>query len=321
MQNAELLKQNRHLLGELENAYRQLAEVFERANLEKNLAYQELQNKLTALERLYADKMRQENLLVHLQKLSSIGQFMAEIIHEMRNPLTAISAHADILLMNGLPANQAQHAQAILQLVNTTSHHLNKFMNMAHGEEAQFTIFDAGECLAEVIEMVGLLKPKEIELAYIPCDRDLPVWGDPEQLSQIVLNISRNAFEALKRHGSWYRIEVQQVLAKDLRPPDAVHVQSDTNWQMITELSRRFACITFRDNAGGIPAELMPRLFEAFFTTKSKSDGTGLGLYIVADIVKRFNGDLFVESQKNAGTTITLYLPIKRDRQRYNELT
>ena len=88
-----LEQENKKLLHELEVAYQNLELVVEQTSKEKEIAYKELQDNFAALQSSYEEISKKENLLVHLEKLSSIGQFITEIIHELKNQITIISAH------------------------------------------------------------------------------------------------------------------------------------------------------------------------------------------------------------------------------------
>ena len=96
---SNLVEENKLLLSELEEAYKNMELILEQSSREKELAYDALQQKFQTLEDLYAEMTNKENLLIHLEKLSSIVQFIAEIVHELNNPLTLISMQAYVAMM------------------------------------------------------------------------------------------------------------------------------------------------------------------------------------------------------------------------------
>ena len=95
--------ENRILLAELEEAYKNMEAILVQAEREKEITYRELEHKYTALQNAYTELSQKENMLIHMEKLSSIGQFITEIVHELKNPLTVIAAATDISLLNELP--------------------------------------------------------------------------------------------------------------------------------------------------------------------------------------------------------------------------
>ena len=181
-----LVLENRRLLNELETAYLKMEKILEQTNREKEIAYRELQRKFDSLENLYQELSKKENLLIHMEKLSSIGQFISEIIHELNNPLAAISGLTDLVLMDeSLSEKTRERLSKIPIQVKRMNNYLTRFKGMAYKGKEDFTEFDLNDCLKEFLATLEIISPKKIVINSEICDAELIVNGDRYQLVQI----------------------------------------------------------------------------------------------------------------------------------------
>ncbi len=311
----ELAEENQRLLSELEVAYKNMEMILRQSEKEKAIAYRELEDKFNTLEKLYSELSNKENMLVHLEKLSSIGQFITEIIHELKNPLTVISGMADLLLIDDeLPDRAREMVKKIPVQVKRMNGYLSRFRSMAYKGRQHFTIFNINDNLNDFIETVELIKPKNVAVSANLSTDYIAVSGDPYQTMQIFLNLAKNAFDALKKDGGCFTISSQALESGGLKKfdnSDFIQCQNNQVWQEIVGENSKFTEITFSDDGPGIPTEVLPHIFEAFITTKERGKGTGLGLSIATDITKRHNANLMVNSGANKGTTFKLIMPVE----------
>ena len=308
-----LVLENKLLLNELEITYKNLEEVLEQTSEEKKITYHELEENFKTLARSYKELSKKENLLVHLEKLSSIGQFISEIIHELKNPLTIISAHTELVLMNEPNEEVAAHLKQISQNVIRMSGYLNRFRNMAYKGQENFTVFDLNDNLNECLSTIEIINPKGVNIEVNLCDTGLMIRGDQYQTNQIFLNLAKNAFDAIKSHGDLLKVTSRPVTADWIQKGNNVgknYCLSEKKWEKVLKEVHNFALIEFEDNGTGISNENIKGLFNAFFTTKRRSKGTGLGLSISSDIVKRHNGNIAVKSEIEFGTTFQILIPL-----------
>jgi len=177
-------------------------------------------------------------------------------------------------------------------------------------------VWNLNEVLREALSTLEILKPDTVELIAHLAEQSLPVRGDPEQVAHIVLNLGKNAFDAMvlaRETDRGGRFEVTTTrMPREVLPSKRglACCQSPQAWGEILESHEAFAVTVFKDTGVGIPEEKLPEIFQPFFTTKAKGQGTGLGLSITGDIVKRHRGNLAVESKVGEGTAFWLYLPI-----------
>jgi signal transduction histidine kinase len=310
---AELLIENQRLLHELEIVYQSMEQILEESNKEKEIAYFELQKRFEAFENLYNELSKKENMLIHMEKLSSIGQFISELVHELRTPLHVISVQTQLSLINNLPDENTKQFQIIAESVDKMNNLIKHFSSMAYKGSEDFQIFNLNLIVAECLGTIEIIKPKRIKIETHLSEEKLMVKGDPYQLQQIFFNLAKNAFDAMKKQGTTLKVTTLKMSSESLRSkPEkaAVYCQTENKWNSILAKTSDFACAQFVDQGSGIVAEEMAKIFQPFYTTKEKGQGTGLGLSIASDIAIRHGGNLALSSILSQGTTFKLFLPL-----------
>ena len=219
------------------------------------------------------------------ETLAEIGALSARIAHELRNGLNPISGSVECLQRElRLDGENA----VLMELINRECVRLNRFvsdlLNYSRERDLALEPLDVAEHLAELCD--GLRRdprrPANVRVDYEPGPAASAVRGDRDQLRQVWLNLSANAFEAMPRGG---RLTVR------LRPAEDGTVG-----------------VEFEDTGSGITAEDLPRVGQPFYTTKQ--GGTGLGLAIASRIVERHGGALSFESAVGRGTVVRVALPV-----------
>ena len=310
----ELSLENNRLLIELELAYTHMEHILEESDQERQITYRELERKLKLLEKLYDELSKKENMLIHMEKLSSIGTFIAEIVHELRNPLNAINIQVQLALMNDIPIDVQERFKIIDDNTKKMSNLLQRFRTMAYKVKEDFELFDLNKNVAECLESIEIIKPKSLSIEMELCDQQLLVNGDPYQINQIFFNLAKNAFDAMTDRGKRLRIKTEKVspdFFNDSEQNNYISCQEKNEWGKIIKKTISFALVEFIDQGVGMPEKIMNHIFQPFFTTKEHSKGTGLGLSICSDIALRHGGNLMVKSGVNKGATFQFILPIK----------
>jgi two-component system NtrC family sensor kinase len=231
--------------------------------------------------------------VIQTEKLASLGQIVAGVVHELNNPLTSIIAYSDYLtkkLAKDPSTNLHEDAERVRRIGEAAERILKFTRDLV--AYARPTGDSRGPVqIEEVIERALLFCEHEFADGRVEVDREfvqpLPmIFGIPGQLTQVFVNLFTNAAHAMGDGGGILRISV--------RPLD-----SDASLR-----------IDVSDTGSGIPAEAMPQIFEPFFTTKTDGRGTGLGLSIVRGILDAHGGTIQVSSARGQGTSFTLTLPI-----------
>lgn len=244
------------------------------------------------------------------ERLAAIGQVSAGIAHELLNPVSYLAQNVQLIrsdlseLRTLIPSGAEkkgrleQILEEVPQMLSDVELGAKHIRQIALGMRAQVR-GDDEEKFSQLEDVVGfavkLAKAQATPRAIIRIEGPpVEVVGGPVKLCQVLLNLLVNASQALE--------ELPAVHQPGFRSPTL-----DVKWQV----EGRKVTLTVRDNAKGIPPEVLPRVFEPLFTTKTDGRGTGLGLPICKEIVEGIGGHLRLESQLGEGTTATLQLPTR----------
>jgi len=234
----------------------------------------EMAERLRAVEEL----RKQEQLLIRQGRLAAMGEMVGNIAHQWRQPLNTLG-----LIVQELPTYFERNlltreyldasVTRAMQVINYMSKTIDGFRNF-FGPDKEKQTFLAGEVLAKTVSILDAAF-EELKLKIdVSTDREAVVYGCPNEYSQVILNILVNAKDAILER----KVANPKIAARLFR-----------------EEGRTVLTIT--DNAGGIPAEIMDRIFDPYFTTKEPDQGTGIGLFMSKTIIeKNMNGKLTVRN-------------------------
>ena len=251
----------------------------------------ELEHRMAELQRETAERQRLEREAQRAQHFTLLGRLAAGISHEIRNPLAAVFLHVDVLeeeLKQPLPASPAQVTEALAEIRTNLSRLedlVQDYLTLVRTSQLERTPHDLGAALlAWATEWQPLALRQSVLLRLEGLEELGTVAVHANTLFRALLNVVQNAVDAMP-HGGTLTLAAQGM---------ATHVQ-----------------LHVRDTGSGIPAEQRAAIFEPLYTTKP--GGTGLGLYIVREIVTAHGGQVSVESVEGQGTTLTLTLPRAMD--------
>jgi two-component system, NtrC family, sensor kinase len=228
-----------------------------------------------------------EQQLRHSATLAVAGRLATGLAHEIGTPLNIISGEVEYIAHH-LPAGNGlgEEIDVIVEQIDRISAMIRSLLDMVRPVKPEIQAIplkDVTDRLLLLLEHTARRQGVTLDVA-IP--GDLPhVRADRNQLQQVIINIVMNAFEAARPSG---RVQVRAWRAARAAGPGVEVVVVDTG--------------------PGIPASLIPRIFEPFFSTKPPGEGTGLGLPICRDILKSFGGEITVESAPGAGATFVVWL-------------
>ena len=268
-------------------------------NVTKRVHLEEALKKYTVeledkVDRGTATAKKLEQQVLHSEKLAALGRLAAGVAHEIGNPLTSISTFAQLLR----ETTQDEFTQNSLDVINTHIQRITdivrRMATFARADALHIKDVQLNDVLNSTLDLMRLDKRLKGSVKIsVSLDPDLPrIMIDEGQMAQVFINITLNAFDAMPNGGE---LKVASRLGVD-------------------DHSHKAIIITFTDTGMGIPRSEMQKIFDPFFTTKEAGKGTGLGLSLSYDIVKRFKGDIHVESEVGKSTIFTILIPIESGR-------
>jgi signal transduction histidine kinase len=243
--------------------------------------------------------IQKENILNHQSKMAAMGEMLENIAHQWRQPLSLISTAATgAKLKKDFKQLSDEEFYETMNIINNSAQHLSNtiddFRNFFN-QDKQITTFDINVPIEKVLYLVSS-KLKNREITIIKNSEKINISGLSNEFIQVLLNIINNTLDAFKEHDFENKFIFIDAYKKDHK-----------------------LILKIKDNAGGIKEDIITRIFEPYFTTKHKSQGTGIGLYMSTEIIKKhMNGNLSVSNKeyiyndiKCKGAEFIIELPIK----------
>ncbi len=244
------------------------------------------------------ERQRAEHSLIQAQKMEAIGTLAGGIAHDFNNILTAIMGYAEIgLYKKNLKPEKIKYSfQQIFQAGGRAKDLIKQILTFSRREEQEQVPVHVGSIVKEAVKLIEATISKAIEIRLdIRCESDL-VLADPTQVHQVVLNLCTNAAHAMKENGGSMHIVLDEL-------PERTGQVADLQGDAFLELS-------VRDTGVGMQSGLIDRIFNPFFSTKGKDEGSGMGLSVAHGIVKSCGGKISVESEPGKGSCFHVYLPM-----------
>jgi PAS domain S-box-containing protein len=242
---------------------------------------------------------RENQVRIQMQdRLATVGQLAAGIAHDFNNIMAAILVYADLLMGDpSLSKSGRDRLTIIEQQVQRAASLIRQILDFSRRAVMEQSSLDILPFFKELERMLARVMPETIrlELAYKP--GSYLVKADPTRLQQVFINLAVNARDAMPQGGVLHFGLNRLLLEPGVSPP--CPDLPPGGWIVIK----------IRDDGAGIPEEVLPHIYEPFFTTKPVGQGTGLGLAQVYGIIKQHGGYIDVSSQIGAGTEFNIYLP------------
>ncbi len=227
-----------------------------------------------------------EEQLARAEKLSALGRMAASIAHEIRNPLASMSGSIQLLGQNPtLPAEDRRLMEIVLRETERLNGLVGDFLAYARPPSPQLSEEDLTAVAGEAVSLFESTLPGGVTISTRFPAAPVPVQVDASQFRQVLLNLMRNAVEAIEAPG-----EVIVSITEEAEKG-----------------GRRGVAVAVADTGRGIPPDILPEIFEPFRTTKPH--GTGLGLAVVFQLVVAHGGTVDVSPRPGGGTIFTVFLP------------
>ncbi len=243
----------------------------------------EINNLITAFNRMSRELKNRQQQLVRSEKLASLGTMLAGVAHEFNNPLSNISSSAQILAEELHPKEHQFPLQLVQQISSETSRAetiIKTLLPLAREEKFHRDHYPLKKLWQEVLTLLRDQIGAGITV-HLNINSDLTIFADKAKIQQVFINLLKNSADAMEQRGE-------------------IHING---WQHQSHFK-----ITIRDTGPGIPEPVQARIFDPFFTTKDVGHGSGLGLFIVHDIMTQHGGTIAITSP-GKGCEFTLILP------------
>jgi PAS domain S-box-containing protein len=243
--------------------------------------------------------IKAQERLQHSQKMEAIGTLAGGIAHDFNNILTPIIGYAEMTQFN-LQKHTAEweNLQEIISAGHRAKDLVRQILTFSREKKQEKKSVRLQLLIKETLKLLRSSLPATIEIRdYI--DDCWPVSADPTQIHQILMNLFTNAYHAMRETGGTLAVSLVEI-----------EIGKEDTFVPSTLPNGRYIRLEISDTGPGIEKGIKERIFEPYFTTKSKDEGTGLGLSVVHGIVTSHGGYITVYSEPGRGTTFHIYLPV-----------
>jgi PAS domain S-box-containing protein len=253
---------------------------------------------ITQLKSLEKERQHTETQLRQAQKMEAIGTLAGGIAHDFNNILSAILGYAELALDDALNGRtSAQYIRQIIKAGGRARDLVQQILTFSRQTETEAKPIQVKPIVKEALKLLRASLPSTIEIRT-DIQSEAIVDADPIQIHQVIMNLCTNAGHAMRDSGGILEVKlINDMLSRKFtsRYPDMTpgpHLRIEVN-----------------DTGPGIAPEIMDKIFDPYFTTKEKGEGTGMGLAVVQGIIQGCNGALSVGSSPGKGASFKIYLP------------
>lgn len=256
---------------------------------------------------------------IHQQdRLALVGQMAAGIAHDFNNILAIITLYADLSINDPrLPNDMVRRFEIIKTQTDRATNLIRQILDFGRRSVMERLPMDFISFLKELVKLFQRTLPEDIEIRMSYSETNFMIQGDPTRLQQAFMNLIVNARDAMPNGG---RLHIDVTRKKPTRIDTALLSVQATQLEQ-DQTSQEWVCLTIQDTGEGIPADVLPHVFEPFYTTKEPGKGTGLGLAQVFGIIKQHDGEIDVVSELGEGSAFIVYLPLLATNDPTDEMT
>lgn len=242
---------------------------------------------------------RQEERMLQSQKLEAVGTLAGGIAHDFNNILSAIVGYTDLSLFSEeLSEPLRRNLEQVKKASQRARDLVHQILSFSRLEESQESTIDIVPIIKEALKLLRASIP-----AFITIERDVVeglglIKADPSRIHQVLMNLCTNAAHAMQDKGGVLRVELDRV-ETSREDADLGHLAGATCLRL-----------SVADTGNGISPEDLARIFDPYYTTKQKGEGTGLGLAMVQGIVRGAGGVVTVSSEVGQGSLFEVYFPL-----------
>ncbi|PPE06884.1 hybrid sensor histidine kinase/response regulator [Holospora curviuscula] len=233
------------------------------------------------------------------QRMELLGQVASGIVHDFNNLLTGMIGFCDLLLQRHCPEDPSfQDVQQIKNSAVRAARLIQHLLDFSKSIPSTERVFSLQGCVQNLMPLIQRIIGPKIFLNFYHGVQSSTIYGNLDVIEQMILNLAINARDAMPNGGSLDFV-LQTVIANE--PKSLTQGILDTG---------HYLCLEVKDTGVGIPSDILPHIFDPFFS--SKEHGTGLGLANIAKTIKELKGGIHVHTVKDRGSTFSVYLPLHK---------
>ncbi len=241
-----------------------------------------------------------EAQLIQSQKMEAMGTLARGIAHDFNNILCGIVGYTEIA---SLLAKEEPQIKGVLSKVMEACERARSLISQIHSFSSQTTHEDEpimiGPVIEEVIKLLRASLPRGIEIIEDISAQKETIKADPTKIHQILMNLCTNSIHAMGEKGGVLKVSL-----------DSVNLDTEKAYSRFKIQPGRYVKLCVQDTGCGMTTDIIKRIFDPYFTTKEKGQGTGLGLSVVHGIVKDYKGAILVDSEPEKYTIFDVFLPV-----------
>jgi PAS domain S-box-containing protein len=260
-------------------------------------------NRKKAVQLIFRDisKSRMEEEKIRAtQKMEALGTLSGGIAHDINNILSPIIGFTQLAVLEfENKEKQNGYLNEVLTAANRAKDLVSQILTFCRKSETDKKPHHIQSVLKEVIKLISVSLPKNVELQSVIDENCEPILCDPVQIYQIVINLCTNAYQAMKENGGILKVCLVRKGSSEIK---------SENFESIP--FSNYICLIVSDTGCGMSNVVFKRIFEPYFTTKPKEEGTGLGLSVVSGIVKEHGAEIYVRTYPKEGTYFKISFPV-----------
>jgi signal transduction histidine kinase/CheY-like chemotaxis protein len=254
---------------------------------------------ITDRKRAEEEKIRLAAQLRHAYKMEAIGTLAGGIAHDFNNILSSVLGYVELSLMDIETGSQLEsNLQEVYRAGMRAKELVRQILTFARKEEGHIQPVQISVIAKEATKLIRSIIPASIDVR-LKVESNSFAMAEPTQIHQIFMNLFTNAAQAMENDGGILTVTVtEETLDRSFNSMHPVFTPG------------KFLKIIVSDTGTGIAAHKLDRIFDPYYTTKGRGEGTGLGLSVVHGIVQSHHGEITVDSKVGWGTTFIIYLPL-----------
>lgn len=255
---------------------------------------------LRTMNRTLEELHQSREQINHYRKLQTLGSLAGGIVHEFNNLLTPILGYSEFLKEQmGRDGEYYEDIDEIYKAGARAKEIVDQILPFSRKEtdSTVYAVFSIDAVIRDATKMISMILPANVRLQVQCRCETAEIYGSATQINQVLLNLCTNAYQAMKKKGGLLTVQSDRISAAEL--PEQFHPLHTGD----------FVVVQVSDTGCGIEPQVLPHIFDAFFTTKEAGVGTGLGLNVVQNILVSHGGFIRVSSTPGQGSTFFFYLP------------